>query len=48
MKQYELYYYIHWPDSQKYAELDPEAEHTREVYFGDIVAEKSWVDSLNI
>ena len=44
MKDYSLYYYIPWPDSQKYQSLDDDDEYTFLADEGAILAEKDWVE----
>lgn len=45
---YTEYYFINWPNSQKFAELDPDGDHTLPGgYEPGIFAEKKWVDSLD-
>lgn len=44
---YPEYYFIDWPDSQKFADLDPDGEHTLPGGFAGLFAEKEWVDNLD-
>ena len=43
---YDLYYYIPWPDSQKYQDKDPENFCTFPSDDGAVFAEKQWVDCM--
>ena len=45
MKKYPLYYYISWPDSQKYQNLDDDDMFTFPADEGAILAEKDWVET---
>ena len=41
------YYFVPWPESQKFLELDIEREHTVITESCDIMAECDWVDGLD-
>ena len=43
---YTKYYFIPWPESQRFMELDPDWEHTIMSESADLFAECEWVDNL--
>ena len=44
---YQLFYYIPWPDSQGFVDLDPDQEHTSLAESAGVFADKEWVDEIN-
>lgn len=44
---YTKYYFVPWPESQKFLELDTNGEHTILTESSDIMVECDWVDSLD-
>jgi hypothetical protein len=45
---YQLFYYIPWPDSQGFVDLDPDQEHTSLAESAGVFADKEWVDDINM
>ena len=43
---YDLYYFIPWPESERYAEVDENSEYVYDVGVGAFV-DKEWADKLN-
>jgi len=49
MSAYQMFYYIPWPDSQGFSELDPDQDYTYPAdNSGGIFADKKWVDDVNM
>lgn len=49
MKSYSLFYYIPWPDSQRYQAFDDDEMFTsKQDEEGGIYADKDWVNELEI
>ena len=45
---YSMYYYIPWPDSQGFLDIDPDWQHLSFGPEAGIFAEKEWVDKINM